>query len=183
MRLVINADAIEDRFGRTLRAGALLHPARRFSELKYVALTETSLNDRGFVKPIAEEINRVFFDARRGLILRAPPNAGGSRDVEDRMRAVISALASARPRVPCGRGRQRAAGDLGRLLGPVRRHRRRHGFRGSRQFRFLASFPRILPCLPQHLGARAGAPRRRRELCRDRRGDDRSRRGDGVARS
>ena len=100
VRLVIDADAIEDRLGRTLRAGALLHPARRFSELKYIALTETSLDDRGFVKPIAEEINRVFFDARRGLILRAPPNAGGSRDVEDRMRAVISALASARPRVP-----------------------------------------------------------------------------------
>ena len=100
MRMAINADSVEDSFSRTMSAGALLHPPRRFSDLEYVALTETSLNDRGFAKAIAEKLDLVYFDAHRGLILRLPPNAGASRKVEDRIRAVVSALVSARARVP-----------------------------------------------------------------------------------
>jgi hypothetical protein len=100
VRVAINADSPEDSFHRTLRTGALLHPARRFSELEYVELTETSLNDLGFAKLIAEKLNLVYFDARRGLILRLPPNAGASSKVEDRIRAVVSALVSARACVP-----------------------------------------------------------------------------------
>ena len=111
MRVAINADSVEDSFGRTLKTGALVRPARRFSQLEYVALTETSLNDRGFAKAIAEKLNHVYFDAHRGLILRAPPNAGASSKVEDRIRAVVAALVSARARVPLGGRRQRAAGD------------------------------------------------------------------------
>jgi hypothetical protein len=100
LRLAINGDSAEDSFSRTLRIGALRHPPRRFAELAYFALTETSLNDRGFAKMLADKLNLVYFDARRGLILRLPPNADASRDVEDRIRAVVSALAAARARVP-----------------------------------------------------------------------------------
>lgn len=100
VRMAINADSAEDSLSRTLRTGALLHPPRRFSELEFVALTETSLKDRSFVEAIAEKLNLVYFDAYRGLILRLPPNAGASCDVEDRIGAVVSALATARVRAP-----------------------------------------------------------------------------------
>lgn len=99
-RIAINAESVEDSFARTMRSRLALRPGQRFDAIEYVALTETSLAEPSFRRRLADKLNLVYFDPRRALILRIPPNAGASRDIEDRVRATLAALVAASPRVP-----------------------------------------------------------------------------------
>ncbi len=99
-RIAVNIDSVDDSLDRTLRSASPFPPAERFAEVEYVALTEASLGDTGFGERLAAKLNLGYFDSRRALILRLPPNAGDSYDVEDRLRATLAALVGARARVP-----------------------------------------------------------------------------------
>ena len=98
-RIAINVDSADDSVARTLRSPAPA-PTQKFSELEYVALTETSLADASFQKMLAAKLNLVYFDPLRALVLRLPPSVGASRALETRLRAVFAALNAARPRAP-----------------------------------------------------------------------------------
>ena len=99
-RLALNLDSVDDSLTRTMRSGPLPRLPGRFAEIDYVALTETSLADAGFLATLAAKLSHAYFEPRRALALRLPMNARSSLDVDDRAEAALAALIASEPRAP-----------------------------------------------------------------------------------
>jgi hypothetical protein len=99
-RIALNSDSPDDSLFRTMREGALTALPGGFDEMVYVALSETALDDADFVASLAERFDRVYFDRKRALVLRAPETVDVGSTAELRLKACLAELGRNGSRAP-----------------------------------------------------------------------------------
>ena len=160
VRLAINAESVEDSFGRTMSSGALLTSRAAFLRSRICRAHRDEPR-----RPRLRQGDRRETQPR---LLRRPPRtdpavAAQRRRARAKSRIAFAPLSprwsSALPRVPwppptarCWRPADVSADRLAGIADDL-------DFVAHDSLRFLASFAAILPRLPQHLGACAGAAR------------------------